>query len=694
MNGERTGVDREERGGVVVDFSAHAIVLSAAGSRTAAGESVTGPVDSLAKLVQLLDWYCARGGLAPLGGPGQVWVVGQAACAPLGWWTEDETRLEAVLGAAADELSAAGWSPIGPPGVQMLVAKTMVIEGRRQRRLVQIVLEPFAPLITKRTEIGLCEDLPGDDDAAAVELGRRISWCVKHLGVLPMVAASTTGARIQDLEYRRRRTSGRGVIVEAPGLIEGLDLGGGDGGAGAVGVGEIEPAAHGPTRECIDPAEIGPGTEIALLDQSAAYLATAGSIELGYGPVRHLTGAALAGVLAGDKLPFGVFWAVLPAVGRISVPANMPAPHPLMHPDRDVSALITTESVRGLCAPVYDGGAGLDIDDLAIDEAWVWASSRRFLEQWAATLRAARLAAIGDGDAVLKTYLGAVYKQYVGRMATDKWSASKMHHCQPVWRAAVIAHCRWRARRQAMAIYRASGLWPIYTFTDSWRYLVAPGVSLAPTIAAVTEREKAGEVLPLGRLVEEDRHRLTDTQRDALLGATCGAEITAVIYPGGAPTLVIPASTPRPPTPEPSPPPAEAPTDGSETGADITSQPPEPVPEKITPAVAPAHERPHRTGKGRRERTYVGDHLEEILAPVSPRAVADLVALVADHAFSYLPDDQSAHTSTLPAPRTTGAAAPSDARSAPEGRIAPYAAAGIAAAVLLVLVIIIVLVVI
>ena len=42
----------------MVDFSAHAVVLSAAGSATAAGQVLTGPVDSLDKLVRLLEWHC------------------------------------------------------------------------------------------------------------------------------------------------------------------------------------------------------------------------------------------------------------------------------------------------------------------------------------------------------------------------------------------------------------------------------------------------------------------------------------------------------------------------------------------------------------------------------------------------------------------------------------------------------------
>ncbi|MDF3313955.1 hypothetical protein P3H15_55095, partial [Rhodococcus sp. T2V] len=44
---------------------------------------------------------------------------------------------------------------------------------------------------------------------------------------------------------------------------------------------------------------------------------------------------------------------------------------------------------------------------------------------------------------------------------------------QPVWRAAIIAHCRWRGRRVAMRIGREHGRWPIRTVTDSWVYLLA-----------------------------------------------------------------------------------------------------------------------------------------------------------------------------------------------------------------------------
>jgi hypothetical protein len=430
-------------------------------------------------------------------------------------------------------------------------------------------------------------------------------------------------------------------------------------------VGELEPAAHW-GRPHIDASEIGPNTDLALLDQRGAYLATAGSIELGFGPVTHVVEAEeVARVLAGDKPPFGVFLAVLPAGGRLSTPAQLPLPHPLMRPDRDVTAWITTESVRGLCEPIKDGGAGLSIEDLAIDEAWTWESSRRFLEDWAARLRAARLAAIQAGDRVLEKYLGAIYKQYVGRMGSDKWAASKMHHCQPVWRAAIIAHCRWRARRQAMEIYHRTGRWPIYTFTDSWRYLLEPGVELAPTDASIRELEKAGESVPLGRLVEQDRRALTAEQRELLLASTNGEDITAIVYrDGGIPTVPLQPSTPVP------------------TGETPPAAPP---PE-------PVQQAKKRRGKGLRERTYVGDALAEIQATVSPRAVADLAALVEQGKFSYLPDGVHHVSERAGVPAEPTPAPP--VQPAPRWPVSVYTAAAIVAILLLIAAVIVALAVI
>ena len=49
----------------------HVVIVTAAGSFTAAGERLTGPVDAVDKLEKLIDWAHQRGGLQPL--PDRRW---------------------------------------------------------------------------------------------------------------------------------------------------------------------------------------------------------------------------------------------------------------------------------------------------------------------------------------------------------------------------------------------------------------------------------------------------------------------------------------------------------------------------------------------------------------------------------------------------------------------------------------------
>ena len=96
MNRDAASVDR------------HVVIVTAAGSFTAAGERLTGPVDAVDKLEKLIDWAHQRGGLQPLRDaaedadpePARVWLVGGACGALAG------SSVGAVLGMTQQGASA------------------------------------------------------------------------------------------------------------------------------------------------------------------------------------------------------------------------------------------------------------------------------------------------------------------------------------------------------------------------------------------------------------------------------------------------------------------------------------------------------------------------------------------------------------------------------------------------------------
>jgi hypothetical protein len=102
-------------------------------------------------------------------------------------------------------------------------------------------------------------------------------------------------------------------------------------------------------------------------------------------------------------------------------------------------------------------------------------------------------------------------------MHTDKWDDRYAHHSQPVWWAAIVAHCRWRGRGVAMEISRTHGLWPLHTATDSWVYAVPADVDLADPSDY------------LGKMVVEKHTPLTDDRRASLLAARTPSEMRAAI---------------------------------------------------------------------------------------------------------------------------------------------------------------------
>ncbi|WKN60497.1 hypothetical protein HJ581_0043080 [Rhodococcus opacus] len=513
------------------DADGHALIVTAAGTYTPSGRELTGPVDSVEKLDKLIRWAS----LTPLGAPAQIWVVGQGACELLGWiidpGSEDDVDdMEALRNRAAQELTAvlhatltpllnAGWELRGDPGHVVHLSRSI----GTFTSMVDVVIEPYVWTYWNKDfgwhnrvgDMGILGSptagtyLPDDDLPAARELGRRLAWCAKHLGVLPGPTPARTGAALVDKIKRERTRSGKGIVVTTPGSVPPLD---------GPPRGDLEPAV-GWTR-VPDAQDLDGASRLVSIDQRAAYLASAGMLEFGYGQPTHLTGQAAAAAAVGDKgAPFGLWRITLPPGQTLSLPDKLPLPHPHMLADQPVQTWVTSVSLDGLCSPVADGGIGADLDDLDITEAWVYPQQGRALDKWAKILREARKAAVDTDDAATKRFLGTCYKGYIGRMVNpDMWTAKQMqHHHQPLWRASIIAHCRWRGRRVAMRIAREHNRWPVRTVTDSWVYLLSGGEDIADPSEA------------LGKMSVEKDVVLTDPLLSAFASAEDVHEVNLAI---------------------------------------------------------------------------------------------------------------------------------------------------------------------
>ncbi|MHA4854411.1 hypothetical protein L1080_033490 [Rhodococcus sp. MSC1_016] len=510
----------------------HALIVTAAGTYTPSGKELTGPVDSLEKLDKLIRWAS----LTPLGAPAQIWVVGLAACELLGWvidpGSEDDvddmealrtraaTELTATLHATLPPLLSAGWELRGEPGHVVHLSRTI----GNFTSMVDVVIEPYVWTYWNKDfgwhnrvgDMGVLGSpaagtyLPDDDLPAARELGRRLAWCAQHLGVLPGPTPARTGAAIIDKIKRERTRSGKGIVVTTAGPVPPLD--------GAP-RGDLEPAV-GWTR-VPQASDLEDADRLVSIDQRAAYLASAGMLELGYGQPKHLTGgSAAAAAASGAKgTPFGLWRITLPPGQTLSLPEKLPLPHPHMLADQPVQTWVTTVTLDALREPVADGGIGADLDDLDITEAWVYPQQGRVLDKWAKILREARKTAVDTRDAAMKGFIGACYKGYIGRMVNpDMWTATRMqHHHQPLWRASIIAHCRWRGRRVAMRIAREHHRWPVRTVTDSWVYLLPEGQDISDPSEA------------LGKMTVEKDVALTDTLLASMASAADVHEVNLAI---------------------------------------------------------------------------------------------------------------------------------------------------------------------
>ncbi|MBM4574883.1 hypothetical protein GS491_23695 [Rhodococcus hoagii] len=501
----------------------HAVILTAEGTFLPSGVKVAGPVDDISKLTRLIDWLFSSKRLLPRGSSPQVWLIGQKIYEDLGWWVDTSdmvaTTAEQERAQVLDQLSARvhdslasmlldGWELRGEPGHRVHLTRNL----GRGRRLVDLVLEAYAWTISAEAKdfgiLGDGEDLPDDDMSAAAEISRRIAWSVEHLGVLPGPTSTRTAADVADQISQARRTGKtRGAVVDTAGPVPVLD--------GQL-HGELEPRVR--WARTLDSDDTEGVDRIITVDQRASYLASAGSDVFGWGEPLFVPAGAERHARA-DKLPYGLWRVTLPAADSLTLPEKLPLPHPHMQHDTPVCTWVTSVSLEALTAPVADGGTGLDLDDLELDEAWLWPNQGRALEAWATRLRKARAFAVETGDAAMKRHVGDIYKRYIGRMLNPgQWQASnKQHHHQPVWRATIMASSRWRSRRAAMQIAARTGRWPIHAFADALTYLAGPDEQIADPSPY------------LGKLVREKQAAVTGEQLGEFAAAADANELRALV---------------------------------------------------------------------------------------------------------------------------------------------------------------------
>jgi hypothetical protein len=489
----------------------HALIIAGERMMLPSGRMARPAPTSVAELRDFIAWAWGQRPpaaphklLQPRGGTPQVYILGTAALERFGWLVDIPERWEQMSlterrealtitvqnhleSGALDDFLTTGWSLRGRdphPGSWIRLS--------HGSSMVDIILEPYAWSASKVDKAGILgipvdpsdpdsdrvdTSLPDDDDQAAAELGRRLASCVQHLDVLPAQSSGRTGAAIADRIWNGRRRRGKGVVIDSAGPIPDLE-------GGPAAHEDLEPPiswTRHPTTIDINadfPSDI---THLVSLDQRRAYLGSSG-IDLGYGTPRHMSGDEAADAIArgwAANRPHTVsalcrVW--LPAGDELATPDWLPLPHPLMKPDRRVQAWVTSRSVRGLCDPVISGGAGLELDDLAIEQAWVWPQQARVLDAWTKKLREAGNHFTTTDDTVMSELIKACYSMYIGRMQdANLWTADAVrHHHQPVWRAFIMADTRWRNRLHAMNIHARFGLTPLRTATDSWVYLIGP----------------------------------------------------------------------------------------------------------------------------------------------------------------------------------------------------------------------------
>lgn len=566
----------------------HVVLAAPEGTFLPSGAALTnGPVTSVDQLAQLITWAVKQGQLQPVTMPGeriqfgQVRFVGTAGkVLTAGQLPGDlNTQISSALGA----LVGRGWtlSGLGDRRFELALAGPGAAD-----LAVEVLIEP---------DSWLADDTPGPGDIGEVSR-RMIAWAAA-LKVLPGVTPADSAAAVQDSimaareanpakDTRKENSSKDAAIATASGPLPD-DI---------APVLIAQPSWTAPADQLQDHFD---ADVLVWLEQECPELATVGTITLGYGTPRRISGdAARAEASLTKDRRFALWHSLLPAISEIGLPDTVPAPHPMMQPDHSVRAWLTTEDLVWLCKAVRDGGAGVSVEQLGITEALIWPRQARLLEAWKKKLVDARDSFVDDP--AMRALVELAAHNYVAALDdADLWTSTSVH-LQTAWLASISASIRYRSRRAMMRLSREYHVWPLY-------------VSGAGLLYALKCDEKTGEPVDLSDLSTTNLGRLQVIKElpidaDLILAAfdTAGSDELIEILTSAVGIDQTAQANPSPLTPaEPEPSPAapdparEATSSTEETSPPAPDRPNEPTGSTVVAAPSP---QPARSGNRRKSK--------------------------------------------------------------------------------------------
>lgn len=458
------------------------VIVTSRGIAAPSGWVLTGPLPDPGAVAQrFLSWHWRK---PPKSGLPQLWFTAEAMEA-IGLPVEDADPGEVAEIVSKHFDCRVSWHQSGFFTCRWGLASSasndgdngeavMTEQGRRSAQLVFLPWMPLDPAQARPNDLGVAGTigkdtlLPDNEDEAVPILAERIAWLAGFgEGVAPASRWTTVGANFADV--KRRTSSIKSVKAgPLPGEIMAAQK-------------DLDPDLHWDGR----PQALRGEHRGVETDQRSAYLASAIKLEFGYGEPSRIDLPDLATFEKPDP-DFGL-WHVTTRPGRKidGLDPRLPLPVEYMHWDEERTFWATTRGVQHLMTPPDLGGAGLAAQELAIDAAWVWPHKSRLLRTWAEAIRKRILDADKAGRQDQVDMLKAMYKGYLGRMRSPKWSGQQMHHHQPVWFASITADTRFRAMTFATRIAQSHGLYPVGADVDAWMYWIPP--SIDPAVLAEPE---------------------------------------------------------------------------------------------------------------------------------------------------------------------------------------------------------------